>query len=206
MSVGKILGQYELFQKKFRENSEQLAHLGDRRVLLHSTSTILAEVANKVQHKNVTLIESLVSRALQSIFDRPDYRFTIELSESRGRILYECKLSSSFRSDEISCSILDGHGGGIHDIIAFICRVAVIVLTRAPRVIILDEPFKFAHLGSTKALGRFLRQLCNELDFQIILVSANQEFQDFADVCYLFQLNENQETVIKEVSGAGLPS
>lgn len=141
-------------------------------------------------------VEALITRGLQAVFGRPDYVFTFEVSMSRGVFTMRPMLRSKFKDRVIEKSILDGHGGGIADVVSFLLRVVVLTLSRPRRapVLMLDEPFRHAASHHLRGIGDLLRELNRSAGIQFVIVTHQPELMDAADVVYRSELGEDNHT------------
>jgi hypothetical protein len=131
-------------------------------------------------------VELLVTRGLRAVFGRADLEFFFEQS-TWGKISgITPGLRSAFGEKVIEADIVDGHGGGIADVISFLLRVVVLSLAR-PRlapVLILDEPFRHVSLEYLRGCSSLLRELNRSAGIQFVLVTHKPELVDAADVVY----------------------
>jgi hypothetical protein len=95
-------------------------------------------------------------------------------------------LRSTFKGKPIEVGIVEGHGGGVADVISFLLRVVVLSLAR-PRlalVLVLDEPFRHVSLEYLRGCATLLRELNRTAGVQFILVTHKPDLLDAADVVY----------------------
>ena len=139
---------------------------------------VLSEVARLTQEKFKGYVESLVTMAIRSIFDRP-YEFLVDFEIKRNKS--ECYLKVK-EGDWEPYVPKDEQGGGIIDIISFALRVVLWSLQkpRSRNVIILDEPMK--NMGDLIFLGgQMLREISHRLGFQLLIVTHEKELVSIAD-------------------------
>lgn len=77
------------------------------------------------------------------------------------------------------------------------------LMGRNPRdasLLVLDETFAHVSSDYLEPLGQFLREVVDKTGVQIIMVTHQQEFANFADKVYNFSTVANGETVVKDVS------
>jgi DNA repair exonuclease SbcCD ATPase subunit len=161
---------------------------------------VLVEVAKNTQGKFKEKVESLVTMAIQSIYDRP-FQFKLEFERKRNKM--ECSFVVTEivgGKERVYTDPENDMGGGIIDIISFALRVVMWSLDDPPsrNVLILDEPMK--NLGNLVSLGgQVLREISHKLNIQIILVTHDEELMDIADVSYevLHDGNESHVVLVK---------
>lgn len=146
-------------------------------------------------------IENLVTKGLRTIFERSDYRFEIIMEQKRNVMTAKPLLYSEFQGKEYCSEIMDGHGGGLIDVISFIMQIIVMISMRntVNQIIIADEPFKHVSRDYLPNVAEFLKYL-NEITYvQIIMVTHKSEFLDIADKKFEVNLNKKKETVINQL-------
>jgi DNA repair exonuclease SbcCD ATPase subunit len=172
----------------------------DEAVLIQSKQ-LLQDTAEFARTEAKHIIESLVTKSLQYVFEDPDIRFEVEIKPHKNRT--DCNfyiIENGKRRDPI-----DDNGGGLVNIVALILRVALIqasnnisldddideqVKIDAP--FIFDEPFKELSAKYIPKMGRFLRELSEKLDIQINIITHNVEILKYADKKFKVHLDENK--------------
>ena len=93
---------------------------------------------------------------------------------------------------EFSTDIIDGHGGGVVDVTAFILQVIVLLAlsNKLEKVIIADEAFKHVSQEYLSNVAQFMQYLNEITGIQIIMVTHKSEFLDVADKKYEVRLND----------------
>ncbi len=139
---------------------------------------IMSMVGILAQDEVRNLIQSLVTKVLQSIFDE-SYSFVVEDTINRNK-------PESFLWVQIGdkkYSLKEELGGGVVDAVSFALRVVMWALSspRTADVIILDEPMKFVSKDKLNLLGQMLKRLSEELGIQFIMVSHEGELIETAD-------------------------
>lgn len=124
-------------------------------------------------------IERLVSHALVSVFDEP-MEFKLTTRTLRGQQSVEFSLVSN----GVERPVLGSHGGGVSQVVAFVLRLVVVMLSPNRHVLILDEPFSQVSAEFRPRLAAFLREIVDATDLQLILVTHDTEIPEVADVHY----------------------
>lgn len=127
-------------------------------------------------------IERLVSYALTSVFAEPMH-FKVVTRVLRGQTNIEFALEQN----GVERPILGSHGGGVAQVVGFILRATVLLLTKSLRpVLVLDEPFSQVSSEYLPRLAAFLRELVDSTPLQLIVVSHEEELAEVSDVHYRF--------------------
>jgi DNA repair exonuclease SbcCD ATPase subunit len=113
-------------------------------------------------------LATVVSRCLKLVFGDDAYEFAIRF-ESRGKVRFEfVRGGQAFDPD-------DQVGGGVIDVAAFALRLAAVVCLRLPRVLVLDEPFRFVSREYRPVVAELLEVVSTEFGVQIIQVTHARE-------------------------------
>jgi len=181
----KLSGRIESLQNdigtKETQINEKLSLTDD----LAKASWILTEVQRSTQERFKERIESLVSMAIKSVYDRP---FGFELVFERKRDKMEIKpliFEIVNNQKEYYDNPEDELGGGIVDICSFALRIVLWMLEtpRSRNVFILDEPGK--NLGQLISLfGQMLKEVSHKLNIQLIVITHDDELLEMADKCW----------------------
>lgn len=127
-------------------------------------------------------IERLVSHGLSSVFEEP-MQFKVTSRLLRGAPSVEFTLISN----GVERPILGSHGGGVAQVVGFVLRVVVVMLTPGLRpVLVLDEPFSQVSVGYRPRLADFIRELVDATPLQLILVTHDDHLPAVADVHHVF--------------------
>ena len=178
----KLSGRIEFLQSDLEIKEEQI----DTKLILvdnlSKAQWILTEVQKMTQTRFKEKIESLVTMAMKSVYDRP-FGFELVFERKRDKmeikpLIYEIVNSQKEYYDNAE----DELGGGIVDICSLALRI-VLWTMEAPRsrnVFILDEPGK--NLGALISLfGQMLREISHKLNLQLIVITHEESLIEMAD-------------------------
>jgi len=184
-----VLNSLEIKEKEYNILKQYNSDLQKARVLV-------AEAGKYTQSYLKDYIESMVTTALQAVFEE-DYQFVIDFDIKRNKP--EAKISLKLRGEETDPK--DSCGGGVLDVASFALRVVLwsIENPKSSNVIILDEPMKFLH-GRIENAMKMIKDLSKKLNIQFIIVSQMEEFAENADKVFLVTHN-GKFSEIKEVVG-----
>lgn|SRR3990167_924727 len=197
----KLKGVKNSLEKIISDYEKQIAEVKLKEVDIEKCLKVLQTLIEMKKEKIKNRIENLVTKGLRTIFEREDYRFEIEMELKRGSMSARPILYSRFGNKEFSTDIIDGHGGGVVDVTAFILQVIVLLAlsNKLEKVIIADEAFKHVSQEYLSNVAQFMQYLNEITGIQIIMVTHKSEFLDVADKKYEVRLNDKQETIIKEL-------
>lgn len=126
-------------------------------------------------------VEQLVTQGLRSIFENPTIQFNIDFVMKRNQIEAEFTLSREEAGARIQGDILSTYGGGIVDVISISLRIIIMQLMKVKGPLVLDEPGKMISAQFISAFGKFLTEVSNTFDRQIIMITHNSKLAEFAN-------------------------
>jgi len=131
---------------------------------------VLSEATKLTQQKFSGYLESLVTKALTAVFDRP-FRFIVDFQLKRNKSECYFYVQDGDKDPEVPKTEM---GGGCLDVISVALRIALWSLQK-PRscdVLILDEPMKFVGKGLLlNNAVKMLKEISHKLGFQLIIVT-----------------------------------
>jgi len=159
---------------------------------------VLSKVAEQTQLRFKEKVESLVTMAIQSVFDR-NFKFVLVFEQKRNK--FECR--PVVMENSIEYTPKDDMGGGIVDVISFALRVVLWNLQKpkSRNILILDEPMKYVGKGDLlDRAGNMLREISHRLGIQLILVTHEPQLSEIADIAYLVshRNGKSEAELIKE--------
>lgn len=188
-----------LKQQKANEEVKVGTQLAEKKHL-EAVSMLLVKTADASREAGRKRMESVVTRALQSVFG-PDFTFEIEMDESGGKPVARFLVCSVGENGEVvKNEPQDSRGGGINDIVAFALQVATLVVYNEPKIqgpILLDEPGKHVSEEYVVKFGDFLQFISKTFNRQIIMVTHQAHLAATADKMLISQ-TVGGKTVIKE--------
>jgi len=139
---------------------------------------ILQLVGRQTQENLSFKIENLVTAAMEYVFDNP-YQFKVEFDTKNNRT--QCELF--FERDGIKIDPMKDSSGGSLDVASIALRLALWSLqpNRTSPVLILDESTKHVSRDMREASSRFLKEMCNKLNMQMITVTHEAELIEGSD-------------------------
>lgn len=152
----------------------------DNATLTEAKDALLV-VAAAAQQRAKTKIETLVTSAIRSVYDR-NFSFELKFKESRGR----STAIPIVREGEVEYDAKGDLGGGMVDIISFALRIVIWAMqrerTRSRPFMVLDEPMKF--VGHGELMDRaavFMKSISRRLGIQFVIMTHEPQLADVAD-------------------------
>lgn len=169
---GALLSQTGLFNV--------VAALEKEAAILTSVEAALGELSQRVVGQSVGPIDALVTKGLQLVFDDQRLVFRTRVEKARGKTSVRFVLLQ----DGQEAPILDSYGGGVVVVAGVLIRIVTIMALQARRVLLLDETLAHVSRRYVPALSKMLRELCDSLDFTILMVTHTEEFAEHATTHY----------------------
>jgi DNA repair exonuclease SbcCD ATPase subunit len=138
--------------------------------------------------ENRLFIESLINRCLSEVFDG-GYAVRILEKKSGVRVIRYLEIMDTVSG--ISGG-KESHGGGVLAVISFLLRFVISYKFRFYPLLILDEPFSFVSKEYRSRLSRFVKELCKQFGYTILVISHEEEISEYADkTVVLYKSGEN---------------
>jgi len=125
-------------------------------------------------------VEQLTTQALRATLNDPDISFTINFEIKRNQVEADFILTKGADKRALEEDILKSSGGGIADIISFALKIITLELLKIPGPLILDEPGKCISEHYIDNFGKFVAQVSQTFNRQVIMVTHNARLAQFA--------------------------
>lgn len=194
--VTQAASKADLIRDQIQAAEARIEEATQERVTIGRAIQVLKTAAEVRRQELRDRVEGLITRGLRAVFERQDIQFVLETRQNMMATSIEPKLRTEFRGRIIETEILDGHGGGVADLVAFLLRVVVLTLSR-PRVapvMVLDESFRHVSPQYLRGVAVLLRELNRTAGVQFILVTHKPELLDAADVIYRATIRDGMTT------------
>lgn len=183
--VDRLQGSYE--EVMARADAARNAYLiaGSDVELLQQVTTMLQNLEAVWQKNFQKSVARVISRGLTLVFEEP-MELKIIPKVRADVTTVDFRIVQGEGKDAIETNLLGAKGGTVIALVNVLVR-ALLILSARPalrRILILDEPFGLADDSYIPAFGVLLRELCDKLGFQIIVVSHEEALVDVADTAY----------------------
>lgn len=160
----------KLFNKQKLQNGDDLINAQKIRELVYLA-------VDKTQSQLRYHVSNLVTVGLQTTFPEKDYKFHLDFVTRRNQT--ECDLL--IEDGGIKSKPKYRNGGGVLDVISISLRMAFWSLSDTVPILALDEPSKFVSKDKQDSVVQMIRDIADELNIQIILVTHIPELMNRAD-------------------------
>ena len=187
------LARKQIIKEEKEKIEERLSSLNELSLSLKQARAILVEVGKLTQKKFATQIETIVTKAIQAVFDRP-FEFKVRFEEKRNKS--ECILSIVEGDNEYIPK--DDMGVGVIDIAGFVLRIVLWSLQKQKTrgTFIYDEPLKtIGHDELMYRAGEMIRQLVEKLGIQVIIITHEPELMELGDKAWVVTHDGKQSHV-----------
>lgn len=196
-------GEKELLLSQEKEVAERIENLLSLVSKLDKARWVIGEVARITQARFKDYVEPIITMALNAVYHEDNMKFIMEFAINRNQP--ECALIVQEGDREPLSPKEDELGGGVIDTLSFALRVVLWSLEnpRTRAVFFLDEPMKNVGMGKDILLqraGEMMKNISNQLHFQLIIISHEAELSDIADRAWEFS-KEDGKTVIRQIKG-----
>lgn len=149
-------------------------------LILEQVNTFLASQIQTKVGETKHQLESLVNQGLEYIFGT-GIRLQIDSAFKNNKTQFSLNIIKEGLNDGRA----DSFGGGVLAVIAVLLRVSAIIITKTERFIFFDESTNFVSAQYQPLLGNFLKQICSQLGFTIVLISHQETINKSADQAYI---------------------
>lgn len=168
--------------------------LSEREARAAALLTTIGELAQETARDKV---QQLATRALQAIFG-PEHEFILKPGERAGQATLELRVRTTLPGHPVvETGVLDARGGGLAQVVAFVLRLVVLLLTPdVANVLWMDEPFGMVSTSYEARVAEFLREVAHKAKVQLMLVTHSPVYADYADEAVRLELNSAGVTVV----------
>lgn len=173
VEIRELEDQIQLFKKSVATHNAEYKMSRDQADSAREASAFFRELCQRIQMHIHSRIAGVATSCLGSVFEDP-FEVKIEFESKRG----STEAHIILKNGELEISPRDSCGFGVLDVLGFSLRLGAICATRGtPKIIILDEAFRFVSAGYRETLASLLESLSKELGFQFIQVTHIEELK-----------------------------
>jgi hypothetical protein len=196
--IDRQVGQAQQVARAGKAAEAEIAGLESEVELHAKVAALLTTIGEEAQESARARFEALATRALQVIFGA-ELSFGLVPGESGGQPTLEPVIRSDYAGTITETPVLDARGGGMAAVAGFVMRLVMLLHVRtARRILFLDESFGFVGNSFTVRVAEFLREVANEADVQIVLVTHDEVYAQYADVLVHLVLGPDGVTYVQE--------
>lgn len=189
--------------KREKKASEEARDAAQASLAITSSARDLLVRAADLKRSEITArIEAITTKALHAVLGKTDYTFAFKWEEKRGTMEAAPILRGTTEDGEpYESDIIDSHGGGIVDVVAFTLRYVMARLTPdLLPVIVFDEPFRHVASAHMEGVARMLRLLCKKTGWRMLICTHQEKLIQAADRVYRVTHDGVQSSFTKDAA------
>lgn len=181
--LDRLAGRAQQVVKAGKEAEREADRLAGQVDLYAKTGALLTTIGEQAQESARAKFEDLATRALQVIFGE-GLSFRLVPGETGGQATLEPVIRSEHQGGlVIETSVMDARGGGMAAVTGFVLQLVMVLLSpRVRKILFLDEPFSHVPQANVTAVAEFLREVADTMGAQVVMITHEPVFADYADV------------------------
>lgn len=188
--LGSVESELNYNNKKILQLDKEIAELDKDLDITKQANQVLTNLVSVRIDSVKGSIEKIINEGLSIIFDEP---ITIAINQGVKRGKTEFSMSIQKYGFE---GTQESFGGGVLSVIAFLLKVVTNLLSNKAKIQVFDESLTFVSVEYQERLSVFIRKLCEDLGYTIVLVSHQPVLSSMAHIKYKVSKNE-QQTIYK---------
>lgn len=172
--------QEQLLTQRQENILQELSALKAEVLLLEQVGELFKHVLEESLYQHGRTLETMVSEGLAAIFTDQDIQLRVDITERRGKVALDLKtLHHGLEGD-----VLNSFGGGLACVQSLLLRIFVLLRSEMAPYLFLDESLAALSSNYVPQAGMLLKQLCEQLGLNVLLVTHQPEFLKWADHAY----------------------
>lgn len=159
-----LIKNHESDVARLNELGEQITKIREEQALLETSKTVMDEAKKILTKTSLEYCERLATVAVKTIFS---LSAEVKYSSTDGKfyLMFDDGMVSDIAGDE---------GGGIKTVISFVFSLYLVIKSNSRRVMFFDEAWTQVSAEYFPAFIAFVKQICVELGFEILLVTHDE--------------------------------
>lgn len=199
--VTSLLDKRGVLAEWLESHEKEIASLQAEVETLERSTILLNSIGEDRQLQSQDVIEELVTRGLQQIFDDSLSFHIIQKTKANAASVEFVVRTSLADGVVVDTPVMDARGGGLAATIGFLLRVVILLLKNGQdkdNILILDETFAMVSAEYLPSLAEFLRELVDRTNLQIVMVTHQPDLAENADVVYRFTTKDGKTVAKRE--------
>lgn len=174
-----LVSQRKNLQEEIEQTRKDIQVLG-------KVEELFKYLLDKYVNKYAESFSEIVTEGLQTIFHDQDIRFEVVVDQKHGKVWADFETIH----EGIRGQSLESFGGGVSSVQSLLLRLLVLMKKNLAKYLILDESLAALSEEYVENAGIFLKKMCKELGVNVLLITHNKAFLDYADNAYEAKLNQ----------------
>lgn len=183
--LNKLKYQIETLQKQRTQIDNQLnvfnaniMSLNEQLAFVLQEKEYYKKAVDVVYERSIQELKDMLNSALSTIFVDRDFAVDIVLSDKRGKSIQLKALENGK-----PVNLKRGTGMGVKTVISAVLHIYYLQCKNS-KILMLDEAYSAVSEEYVEAFFTFLSQLCEKLEFKIILITHDPRFLQYANKKY----------------------
>lgn len=159
-----LIKNHESDVARLNELGEQITKIRDEQALVETSKTVMEEAKKILTKTSLEYCERLATVAVKTIFNI-DAAVKYSSTDGKFYLMLDDGMISDIAGDE---------GGGIKTVISFVFSLYLVIKSNSRRVMFFDEAWTQVSAEYFPAFIAFVKQICVELGFEILLVTHDE--------------------------------
>lgn len=181
--VARLKAHRDIIRSQIIADEELVKKLQYESDLHQKSSEVFKNWLEDLLKSNVDSISDLATNGLRHIIDDQKLSFAIKQEMKYNRLSMRFVIRDD-EAEDVEGDPIHSFGGGAVLVVSFILRLAIMSRMNMGNLLLLDESMSALANRYVPAAADFMRQLAEELDINILMVTHNEDFLDHAHVSY----------------------
>jgi len=178
MELSSIDGSKKIINNTIKRISKDLVNIEKEKNVATKSVMLLDYVINNSHDNIINMFEKAISGALKDLFDS-SYEFKFEFGKRGTAMTCEYMIKMGDCHNWLTLKMC--HGTSIKEIIGVIIRIIFVkIKNNLANVVILDEPLSGLSPEKQVLAGKFLVEIAEKFNIQIISVSHSERISSYA--------------------------
>jgi DNA repair exonuclease SbcCD ATPase subunit len=170
-SIARIQGRREVAAKNLSRLDTDILKLEAREKTLDKCAEAFRSLIDDEIKGGVSVVEELLSKGLQQVFDDQDLSVRAEVDVQRGKVSVQLLTVHSDGGRVIEGDPLDTFGGSLMAVQSLLLRIIVMQQRKLRPLLLVDESFSAFDSNYVNNMGMFLDTLCRRIGLDLLVVT-----------------------------------
>jgi len=185
----------QVYKKEIKEKEDLIVGNTERLNVVRTLFNTIEDLSLNKRNLYKNRIETVVTEVLKTLYGE-EYSFEMSYGDKNNRSFLDIEVKKQYGDYAVKRD-MSGHGGGISDSISIPLRVLILKGSQdVGDILFLDEAYKHVDTSISENVGLFLRQLCEKMQMQIIMLSHNEDILQQAERGFYLE-NRNGKVYIR---------
>lgn len=184
-AIEQTLQRYDLAKshahKEVKRFEADIERIHQEELVLDQVSTLFRYLMKKEIYEHAERFSGVVTQGMETIFQDQNLSFRVEVEEKRGKVSVKfVTMEGDHEGDP-----LKAFGGGVAAIQSLILRLMVLKRQNLAPYLFMDESLAALSEEYVPVAAVFLKELCKRFGVNLLLITHNKAFQEYADHAYV---------------------